>query len=70
MGFDSKCDFSPPTLVEASPLPLDVGSFVGRVQHSPVNGCSAVAVLEFSEEKMSACPSTLPSFRRLPFLTF
>ena len=42
MGFDSKCDFSPPTLFEASPLPLDAVSFLGRLHHSPVSGCSAV----------------------------
>ena len=49
--------FSPPTLVEASLLPLDVGSFLGRIQHSPVSGCSAVScsfgVLRGEDERMS-----------------
>ena len=38
-------------------------SFFGGIQHSPVDGClERVVILEFSQEKMSACPSTtLPS---------
>ena len=38
-------------------------SFFGGIQHSPVDGClERVVILEFSLEKMSACPSTtLPS---------
>ena len=36
-------------------------SFFGGIQHSPVHGCSAVSyILEFSQEKLSTCPSTLP----------
>ena len=37
-------------------------SFFGAIQHSPVNGIQQlVAILEFSQEKMSRCPSTPPS---------
>ena len=38
--------------------------FFGGIHHSPVNGCLVVSCnfLEFSQEKVSACPSTLPSW--------
>ena len=37
-------------------------SFSGGIQHFPVDGCSSASCnLEFLQEKMSACPSTLPS---------
>ena len=37
-------------------------SFFGGIQHSPIDGVQQwVAVLEFSQEKMSTRPSTLPS---------
>ena len=45
MGFDSKREFVPSSLAGASPLPLDMGYlfFVVGIQHSPVDGCSAVS---------------------------
>ena len=62
MRFDSKHDFAPHThLVGASPLPLDVGYLflVGsNILLSMVVQQQAV-ILEFSQEKMSTCP-TLP----------
>ena len=45
MGFDSKCNFSPPTVL----LGLLLGAwmwgifFFGGIQHSPVNGSSAAS---------------------------
>ena len=50
-------------LVGASPFPLDVGvSILGEIQHSPVNGCSAVScnfgVLE-EDERTSFYSTTL-----------
>ena len=42
-------------------------SFFGGIQHSPVDGCSATSCnFEFLQEKMSSCPSTLPSCRLFP----
>ena len=49
MGFDSKCDFIPPTVfLEPLLLPesfaLGLGaSFFGGIQHSPIDGCLAVS---------------------------
>ena len=49
MGFDSKCDFIPPTVcLEPLLLPesfaLGLGaSFFGGLQHSPIDGCLAVS---------------------------
>ena len=42
-GFDSKCDFAPPTILLGLLLcPWMWGIFFfGRIQHSPVDGCSA-----------------------------
>ena len=38
-------------------------SFFGGIQHSPVDGCSAVSCnFGVLQEKMSACPCTLPSW--------
>ena len=40
-------------------------SFFGGIQHSTVDGHSAeVVILEFFQEKLNACPSTLPSWRK------
>ena len=42
MGFDSKCDFAPPTvLLELLLWPLI--SFFGGIQHSPIDGCLAAS---------------------------
>ena len=55
-------------LVGASPLPLDVGYLLWW---NPTFSCQwlfsgeLVAILEFSQEKMSARPSTLPSCIKL-----
>ena len=52
IGFDSKCDFTPPSILPlegegelgASPFPLDMGYlFFGGIQHSPADGCSAAS---------------------------
>ena len=47
----------------ASPLPLDVGYLflVGANILLSLVVKQQVVILEFSQEKMSACPSTLPS---------
>jgi len=63
MGFDSKCDFAPPTVL----LGLLLCPWMWRIFF--LVGSSVVlsmvqwllAILEFSHEKMSAQPSTLPS---------
>jgi len=63
MGFDSKRDFAPPTVL----LGLLLCPWMWRIFF--LVGCSVVlsmvqwllAILEFSHEKMSAQPSTLPS---------
>ena len=65
MGFDSKCDFTPPTiLMGAFPLPLDVGYLflVGFSILLLMIVQQWVVILEFSQEKMSSCPSTPPSW--------
>ena len=44
MGFDSKHDFAPPTILLGFSFALGHGvSFFGGIQHSPVNGCSVVS---------------------------
>ena len=51
MVFDSKCDFSPPTILLGLLLcPLMWGIFFGGIQHSPVQWL--VAILEFSQGKV------------------
>ena len=62
MGFDSKCDFCPSyCLAGASPLPLDMGYLflVGSNILLSMVVQQRVVILEFSQEKMSACPSPL-----------
>ena len=63
MGFDSKCYLSPPTILLGLLLcPWTWCIFFGGIQHFLVDGCSAaIVILEFSQEKMSTCPSTPPS---------
>ena len=64
MGFDPKCDFAPPTiLLGASPLPLDMGCLflVGSNILLLMVVQQQVLILEFSQKKMSTCPSTPPS---------
>ena len=44
MGFDSKHDFAPPTVLLGLLLrSWMLGVFFGGIQHSPVNGCSAAS---------------------------
>ena len=44
MGFDSKCDFTPPTILLGLLLyPYTWSIFLGGVQHPPVDDCSAVS---------------------------
>ena len=44
MGFDSKHDFAPPTILLGLLLcTWTQGSFFGGIQHCPVDGCSAVS---------------------------
>ena len=63
MGFDSKRDFIPPTILLGLLLcPWMLLSFFGGIEHSPVNVVQQhVVILEFLQEKMSRCPSTRPS---------
>ena len=64
MGFDSKMRFRPSChLAGASPLPLDGGYLIlvrSNILLSKVVK-QRVVILEFSQEKMSASPSTPPS---------
>ena len=44
MGFDSKHDFTPPTILLGFSFALGCGvSFFGGIQHSPVDGYLAVS---------------------------
>ena len=44
MGFDSKHDFTTPTILLGFSFAVECGvSFLGGIQHSPINGCSAVS---------------------------
>ena len=44
MGFDSKHDFAPPTILLGFSFALGCGvSFLMGIQHSPVDGCSATS---------------------------
>ena len=44
VGFDSKCDFTPPAILLGLRLcPWTWGVFFGGIQHSAVSGCSAVS---------------------------
>ena len=63
MGFDSKCDCAPPTILLGSSLPLDLGYLflVGSNILLWMVVQQRVEILEFSQEKMGARPSTLPS---------
>ena len=63
-GFDSNCDFSPPTILLGLLFALGYGiSFSGGIQHSPVNGCSAAScsfgVFTGKDERMSFCFAVL-----------
>ena len=64
-SFDSKRDFAPSTLLLGLLLcPWMWGSFFGGIQHSPIDNVQQrVVILEFSQQKMSTCPSTSPSWR-------
>ena len=58
MGFDSKCNFAPHTgFLGLLLCPWMWGIFFGGIQHSPVDGCSAVSckveVLAGEDERMS-----------------
>ena len=62
-GFDSKHDFSPPTILLG--LPFTLGCGVSYFWWDPTFSCQMVvqqlvAGLEFSQEKICARPSTLP----------
>ena len=70
MGFDSKYDFAPPTVLLGLLLCRWTWgiSFFGGIQHSPVNGCSAVTcnfgVLVGEDEHMSFYSTILVRFMR------
>ena len=57
-GFDSECDFTPPTILLGLLLcPWMWGIFFGGIQHSPSTAVQQqVAILEFSQEKISSFP--------------
>ena len=64
MGFDSKCNFTPPPILLGLLLcPWMLGIFYGGIQHSPVGGCSAVScsfgVLSGEDECTSFYPAIL-----------
>ena len=64
MGFDSKCDSTPPTILLGLLLcPLDVGYLflVGPNILLSMVVQQRVVILEFLQKMMSACPSTVPS---------
>ena len=45
MGFDSKCDFAPPTiLLWLLFCPWTWGTYFCGIQHSPIDGCSAASI--------------------------
>ena len=69
LRFDFKHDCASPTLVGASPLPLDTGYLflVGSRILLLMVAQELVAILVFSQEKMSIHPATLPSV--LPSIT-
>ena len=64
-GLDCKHDFTPPTILLGLSFALGWGlSFLGRIQHSPVNGCSAAScdfgVLTGEDEHTSFYSAILP----------
>ena len=64
MGFDSKCNFAPPTVLLGLLLcPWTWGIFFGGIQHFPLNGCSAAScnfgVLTWEDECTSSYSTTL-----------
>ena len=63
IGFDSKCDSAPTVLLGLLLCPWIWGIFfsVGSNILLSMVVQQLVAVLEFSQEKMSACPSIPPS---------
>ena len=77
MGFDSKRDFAPPTILLGLLLSLGHGYFslVGSNILLSMVVQQRVVILEFSQEKMGTHPSTPPScvffcksFRRISVL--
>ena len=67
LGFDSKCNFTPPTILLGILLcPWTQGIFFFFLVGSNILQWTVVqqrvVVLEFSQEKMSARPSYLPSY--------
>ena len=69
MDFDSKCDFMPPPSFWDFSFALGHGvSFFGGIQHSPVNGCSAVSCnfgILAEDKHTSMYSTTLGSFPSL-----
>ena len=64
MGFDSKHDFAPPTILLRLLLcPWTWSIFFLEGSNIPLSTVvqQGVVILEFLQEKMSACPSTPPS---------
>ena len=70
-GFDSKLNFAPPTLLLGFSFAL--GRWVSFMVGSNILQSAVVqqwvVVLEFSQEKMNAHPSTPPSYAGLIFIT-
>ena len=67
MGFDSKRDLAPPTILLGLLLSLGHGYFslVGSNILLSMVVQQQVVILEFLQEKMSSHPSTPPSFTNL-----
>ena len=60
------CDCTPPTISLQLPLCLWMwGVFFGEFQCLPVDDCSTVVIPVLSQEGVSACPSTPPSWANL-----
>ena len=66
MGFDSKCDFAPSTIflgLLLCPWTWGIIFLVGSNILLSTVVQQQVVILEFSQEKMSTCPSTSPSLK-------
>ena len=72
MGFDSKCDFAPPTILLGLFFALGLWCLflVGSNILLLMVVQQQVVILEFSQEKMSTHPSTLSSCRKLTLDSF
>ena len=69
-GFDSKCDFAPPTILLGLLLcPWMWGIFFGKIQHSPINGSAASCSFRVlaEDERMSFYSTILHQYTELGY---